>query len=157
MQFRYFPGSRIAFAAIPLLFLSSLCQAATVPATPAPNSPQAIQEYVQTQLAIWKLRLDLMDWRVSLVFCHPPQLGPKKMGDVEWDQTAKTAVIRVMDPADYRLSPEDTRKDMEFTVLHGLIHLELASLPRNKRNAEREELAVSQLADALLRLDRGTK
>jgi hypothetical protein len=156
MQFRYFPGSRIAFAAVPLFFFSFLCQAATTP-IPAPDSPQAIQEYVQTQLAIWKLRLDLMDWKVSLVFCHPPQLGPKKMGDVEWDQAAKSAVIHVLDPADYRLSPEDTRKDMEFTVLHGLIHLELASLPRNKRNAEREELAVSQLADALLRLDRGTK
>ncbi len=156
MQFRYSPGPRVAFAVVPLLFLSSFCQAAQ-PEPTASDSPQATQEYVKTQLAIWKLRLDLMDWNVSLLFCRSAQLGPKKMGDVEWDKDAKTAVIRVLDPADYRLGPEDTRKDMEFTVLHGLIHLELASLPRNRRNTQREELAVSQLADALLRLDRGTK
>jgi hypothetical protein len=44
--------------------------------------------------------------------------------------------------------------DMEFTVVHELIHLELSSLPRSEASRRDEEYAVNQIADALLALDR---
>ena len=46
-----------------------------------------------------------------------------------------------------------TFKDMEFTVVHELIHLELASLPRSDTSRTDEEFAVNHMADALLLLD----
>jgi hypothetical protein len=43
---------------------------------------------------------------------------------------------------------------MEFTMVHELIHLELASLPRTDASRRDEEAAVDRMAGALLRLDR---
>jgi hypothetical protein len=43
---------------------------------------------------------------------------------------------------------------MEFTLVHELIHLELASLPRSDASRTDEEHAVNHMAEALLRLDR---
>ncbi len=117
----------------------------------------AAREFTLARLADWQQRLDLQDWKVSLLVTRASKLKRGTLGDVEWDARAKTATIRVLDPADYRLSYEDTLKDMEFTVLHGLIHLEISSLPRNKRGRGQEDLAVSQLADTLLSLERGSK
>jgi hypothetical protein len=44
---------------------------------------------------------------------------------------------------------------MELTVVHELVHLELASLPRSQESRSTEEHAVNGIADALLALDRG--
>jgi hypothetical protein len=38
-------------------------------------------------------------------------------------------------------------------VVHELIHLELASLPKSEASRRKEETAVNQLAEALLALD----
>jgi hypothetical protein len=45
-------------------------------------------------------------------------------------------------------------KDLEFTVVHELIHLELASLPKSEASRRSEEFAVNQLTEALLSLAR---
>ena len=49
-------------------------------------------------------------------------------------------------------------KDIEFTVVHELIHLEIApvltDLQRTDANRMEEEHAVNHMADALLKLDR---
>jgi hypothetical protein len=44
---------------------------------------------------------------------------------------------------------------MEFTIVHELIHLELASLPRSEASRSEEEYAINHLASALLDLDKG--
>jgi hypothetical protein len=44
--------------------------------------------------------------------------------------------------------------DMEFTIVHELIHLQLSSLPRSEASRSAEELAVNRIAEALLKLDR---
>jgi hypothetical protein len=66
-------------------------------------------------------------------------------------------VIRVLDPADYRMTEEAMMKDIEFTVVHELIHLELSPVlspfHRDEANRREEEHAVNHLADALLKLD----
>lgn len=49
--------------------------------------------------------------------------------------------------------------DIEFTVVHRLIHLEFAPVvsdfQRSEANRREEEHAVNQMATALLKLDRG--
>lgn len=44
--------------------------------------------------------------------------------------------------------------DMEVTVVHELVHLELAALPRSEGSRRSEEHAVTQISEALLNLDR---
>ncbi len=110
--------------------------------------------YVAGRLAVWQQRLKLQDWKIAVVMAHPSDLKPKTLGNIHWDADKKSAVIRVLDAADYQLGCRDMLDDMEFTVVHELIHLELSSLPRSEASRRDEEYAVNQIADALLALDR---
>ncbi|HWB83343.1 MAG TPA: hypothetical protein VG675_04330 [Bryobacteraceae bacterium] len=112
------------------------------------------QNYVNQKLAIWQKRLNLDDWKITIVMSHPSDLRPKTLGNIHWDADTRTAVIRVLDAADYTLPQQDMLDDMEFTVVHELIHLELSSLPRSQASRSDEEHAVNRLAQALLDLDR---
>ncbi len=85
---------------------------------------------------------------------HPAALRQKTLGSIRWDATTKTAVIKVLDASDYHMPLRATLKDMEFTVVHELIHLELASLPRSEASRSEEEHVINDLADALLQMDR---
>ncbi len=46
------------------------------------------------------------------------------------------------------------RDDMEFTVVHELVHLRLASLPKSDSSRSTEEAAVNSITEALIALDR---
>jgi len=60
----------------------------------------------------------------------------------------------VLDPSDYRLQFPEILEDMEFTIIHELVHREFASLPRSEATRGTEEHAVNGIAEALLKLDR---
>ena len=96
---------------------------------------------------------------LSVVASRASELKPKTVGNIHWDREKKTAVIRVLDPADYTLPFEEMLRDIEFTVVHELIHLEmvpvLSDLQRTEENRREEEHAVNHMAEALLKLDRG--
>jgi hypothetical protein len=136
-------------------------------ATPAPvvNNPTArertllAESFATERLAVWQQRLNLQEWTISIVIARATDLKPKTLGNIRWDLPKKTAVIRVLDPADYHLPYQDMLQDMEFTVVHELIHLELApvlsDLQRSEANRREEEHSVNHVADALLKLDRG--
>jgi len=90
---------------------------------------------------------------------HPTDLRRGTLGNVHWDADKKTAVIRVLDASDYQRPFRPTLEDMEFTVVHELVHLELTSLTRNfksrsEESFSQEEQAVNRVSDALLQLDR---
>jgi hypothetical protein len=93
-----------------------------------------------------------------VVIARASELKPKTLGNVHWDLDKKTAVIHVLDPADYHMPFQAMLNDMEFTVVHELIHLDLApvlmDLQRNDANRREEEYAVNHVAEALLKLDR---
>lgn len=110
--------------------------------------------FVKERLAIWQERLNLQDWKISVLMSHPSELKPKTLGNIHWDADKKSAVIRVLDASDYKMPYKDMLDDMEFTVVHELIHLELSSLPRSDASRGDEEHAVNRIADALLKLDR---
>ena len=110
------------------------------------------------KLWAWQKRLNLTDWKISVLVVRSGDLKPRTLGNIHWDNERKSAVIRVLDPADYKLKERAMLDDMEFTVVHELIHLELSPvlspLPRNDANRMEEEHAVNHMAQALLDLER---
>jgi len=115
--------------------------------------------FAQEKLARWQKRLNLQEWNITVVVSRASDLKPKTLGNIHWDLDKKTAVIRVLDPADYHMPTlQAMLDDVEFTVVHELIHLEmapvLADMQRNEANRRQEEFAVNRMAEALLKLDR---
>lgn len=123
-----------------------------------PARTQAAERFALERLSVWQKRLNLQDWKISLIVSRASELKPKTLGNIHWDSDQKTAVIRVLDPADYKMAEDAMMKDIEFTVVHELIHLELSPVlspfRRDEANRREEEHAVNHLADALLNLDR---
>lgn len=114
----------------------------------------AAEAFLSERLNIWQKRLKLDDWNIDLIMARTKDLKPKTLGNVHWDTDKKSAVIRVLDPADYRLPFREMLSDMEFTVVHELIHLKLApllsSVPRSEASRRDEEHTVNHIAGALL-------
>jgi hypothetical protein len=92
-------------------------------------------------------------WRISVAWVRLSDLPPKTLGGIRWDKKKKSAEILVLDPSDYRLPFREMLDDMELTIVHELVHLDLASRPRGQASRGSEERAVSGIADAMLALD----
>jgi hypothetical protein len=164
--------TRLAAPALLLVSLAGFCSAQSDAQTDAQNRARTAaavacplertalaESFTLEKLWRWQKRLQLEDWKITVVVARASEMKPKTLGNIHWDTDTKTATIRVLDPADYEMSQPDMLKDMEFTVVHELIHLELASvlspLSRNDASRREEEHAVNHMADALLKLDRG--
>ena len=78
------------------------------------------------------------------------ELKPKTVGNIHWDLDTKTAIIRVLDASEYQLACPAMLRDMEVTIVHELVHLELSALPRSAVSRALEERAVTRITDALL-------
>lgn len=98
--------------------------------------------------------MNLKGWDIRFEMVRADQLEPKTLGNIHWDTDVKTAKILVLAPQDYKLPYKEMLDDMEFTVVHELVHLELASLPRSDASRRTEERAVNEIASALLKLAR---
>jgi len=111
------------------------------------------QMFLNQKLAFWQQRLDLSDWQISILLSHSRDLKPGTLGNVHWDSEKKTAVIRVLSPNEYHASCHSALDDMEVTLVHELVHLELSSLPRPQASRGEEERAVNRITDALLKME----
>lgn len=151
-------GSLKVGCASALLTLASAFAQTTAPPAPADAAPAEKQvtpkEFTDQRLAIWQQRLRLEDWRISIVMTRLSELPPKTLGGIHWDKSKKTATVYVLDPADYQLAHQAMLDDMELTIVHELVHLDLASLPRGQASRSSEEHAVNGIAQAMLGLDR---
>lgn len=134
----------------------SPAQEAATPPSPRERTLMA-ESFGAEKLWKWQKRLSLADWKISVLVVRSSDLKPRTLGNIHWDGERKTAVIRVLDPADYKLKDRAMLDDMEFTVVHELIHLELSPvlspLQRTEANRMEEEHAVNHMAQALLDLD----
>jgi hypothetical protein len=124
----------------------------------APNVPEcgatSTSEFLNARLAFWQQRLNLQEWKLSVVSSHPGDLKPETLGNIHWDAPNKRAVVRVLAVSDYKMSCPAALEDMELTVVHELVHLTLSPLRNSATNRSDEEHAVNQIADALLKLER---
>ena len=122
------------------------------------SSPQerdaAAATFVVQKLQTWQDRMNLKNWDIRVQLLKASQLEPKTLGNIHWDTDLKTATISVLSPEDYKLPYKAMLDDMEFTIVHELVHLELASLPRSEASRRVEEHAVNEIATALLKLAR---
>ncbi len=112
------------------------------------------ETFLTQKLFIWQKRLKLEDWSITFKLVHLSELKPKTLGNIHWDSDLKKANMNILCPADYKLTFPDALKDMEYTIVHELVHLQLSSLPRNEASRSAEEKAVNTLTEALLNLDR---
>ena len=124
------------------------------PYLPAGDQRQLAGRFIDERLALWRQRLKLDGWRISVVMTHRRDLKPKTLGGIRWDKPRKNAVIWVLDPSEYQLPFYEVLDDIELTLVHELVHLELSSLPRSEASRSSEEHAVNGIAEALLGLDR---
>ena len=153
---------RLAFSdfSLPLVLIGF---AAVLPAQPTAASAHErsllAESFAREKVSVWQKRLNLQDWNVALEVVRSTELRAKTLGNIRWDTEKKTAVIRVLDPADYPLPFPEMLDDIEFTVVHELIHLEIAPVlshfTRSEADRSQEEHAVNHMADALLHLERG--
>jgi len=158
----WFSPRLLRFSLPILLVAGNIFAQANAPSVPSPETTRErtllAEKYAAERLSLWQKRLSLQDWNISLLVVRASELKPKTLGNIHWDADKKTAVIRVLDPADYKLPFSEMLQDLEFTVVHELIHLELSPvlspLQRNDANRREEEHAVNHMADALLKLDR---
>ena len=143
-------------AVLLLTGLVGVCPAAELSSdAPGRNSTET---YLRQRVEIWKERLKLQGWSVSLLVSGQSDLRPGTLGNIHWDPDKKTAVIRVLGSSDGRDLPAPAvLTAMEDTIVHELVHLELASLPKTDTSRSDEEFAVNHLAEALLDLDRKTQ
>jgi len=146
---------RVFSSALLVFTLTGVCLAPQAPPEPSLAERDLLaQQYLTTSLARWQQRLRLEHWTVSVKLAKPEKLRRGTLGNIHWDEPTKTAVIRVLSAAEYPMPYRGALRDMEFTLVHELIHLELASLPRSDASRTDEEHAVNHMAEALLRLDR---
>ena len=160
MLLRLSPGLLRFFPVAILVIFCGNCFGQT-PTDSARERTAVVERYATERLALWQKRLNLQDWNIALLVSRASELKPKTLGNIHWDSDKKTAVLRVLDPADYKLAFNEMLQDVEFTVVHELIHLELSPvlspLQRNDANRREEEHAVNHMAEALLKLDRANK
>jgi hypothetical protein len=110
--------------------------------------------FCNEKLALWQNRLALQDWKVKINIVRKQELEPDTVGEIDWDRTTKSAVIRLLDPVDYQLPLPAILHDLEDSVVHELIHLRLLLPYHNEADEAAEEEATAYLTDALLKLER---
>jgi len=150
------------FCSLFFVFSALSCAVVSCAQEVAKTSPKdqtlRAQSFVSERLWVWQKRLGLQEWKISVVMSPSRDLQSKTVGNIHWELDKKTAVIHILDPADYRLPFPEMLKDMEFTVVHELVHLDMApvlsELQRSDANRREEEHAVNHMVEALLKLDR---
>jgi hypothetical protein len=111
-----------------------------------PMSP--VESHLDRQLKSWQKRLGMDDWRLSIKVVRQNSLDKNTWGNAEWDPHVKTGIISVLDPADYNLKGGDLKLDMECTIVHELVHMQVGPFDAPDENV-REDV-VNRIMTALL-------
>jgi hypothetical protein len=159
------PGVNLLRVATPIFFLGFL--SALLPAFGGLNSiagskgvsastaHEAVAEkFVEEKLRLWQDRMQLQGWKIHVHLVRSDLLEPRTLGNVHWDTDRKEATIGVLSTYDYPLPFEAMLPDMEVTVVHELVHIELASLPHSDASSSEEEHAVVALTRVILSMSK---
>ena len=88
------------------------------------------------------------DWHLTLRLVRQKDLDKNTWGNAEWDAHEKTGTISVLDPVDYNLKGGDLKLDMECTIVHELVHIQIG--PFDAPNENMREDVVNRIMTALL-------
>ena len=161
MVFRNFPVSlRLGIATTVFILLSAWGLAASLPqrqlaigVSLRPEECETLaRNFVKDRLQFWQRRLNLQKWTIRVELVRNTSLKPNTLGNIHWDADAMKAEIDVQSSYDYELPLQEMLDDMESTVVHELVHLQLSSLPRSEASRSAEEHAVNELTRAFLTL-----
>src|ERR1700722_8511794 len=107
-----------------------------------------LEMHLVDQMKSWQKRLGLDEWNLNLQVVRQSEIDPNAWGSSHWDARAKTATIQVLDPRDYNLKGADLRLDMECTIVHELVHIQVS--PLDAPDAQVREDVVNKIMVALL-------
>ena len=144
-----------------MLFVLLLCLGASVglgaPATAVDGKAKvsASDAQIASLVRVWQHRLRLDDWKIETRIVRANELKPDTLGNLKWNAISRSAVIKVLSPIDYDIPAADIAEDMEYTVVHELVHLQLSVLPRDLNRKDVEEQVVNKISDALMTLEKG--
>ena len=119
------------------------------------TSPAVTQAQVDDWTRMWQKRLDLGEWNITTLIVRSSDLKPDTLGNLKWNTANRSAVIKVLNPADYELPSSEIATDIEYTVVHELIHLQLSVLPHDGSTKLVEEKVVNRISEALFQLEKG--
>ena len=119
--------------------------------------PLSAQQVIVTQaqvdgwVQVWQKQLSLEPWRIEACIVRQSDLKPDTLGHLKWS-SQHTATIYVLDPRDYSgMTSDAIADDIQTTVIHELVHLELSVLPRDPLHKDVEESVVNSIVKALRR------
>jgi hypothetical protein len=107
-----------------------------------------VESHLDHQLRSWQKRLGMEEWRLTVRLVRQKDLDKNTWGNAEWDPDGKTGTISVLDPLDYNLKGGGLRLDMECTIVHELVHIQVSPLDARDENV-REDV-VNRIMTALL-------
>jgi hypothetical protein len=114
-------------------------------ASPA-TSP--LESRLDRHLKTWQKRLGLEEWNLSVHVVRQSALDRHTWGNAEWDPDKRSGIIRVLDPRDYNLKGKDLNLDMECTIVHELVHIQVS--PMDARDESLREDVVNRIMSALM-------
>lgn len=118
-----------------------LCVAGCFPMSP-------VETHLDQKLKSWQRRLGMDDWRLTVRLVRQKDLDKNTWGNAEWDPDGRTGTISVLDPVDYNLKGGELRLDMECTIVHELVHIQVS--PFDARDETVREEVVNRIMTALL-------
>lgn len=107
------------------------------------------EEQLCSKCAEWQKILRLQDWDVETSIVRQ-RIMPGNNGECEYYSELKHAFIRILDPIDYH---DPLPQDMEWILVHELLHLHFAPFWDDAKESELET-AINQMANVLIRMNR---
>jgi hypothetical protein len=85
-----------------------------------------LESRLDHQLRFWQKRLGLEEWNLTLRVVRQSEIGADSWGTAAWYPESKKGTINVLDPRDYNLKGAGLKRDMECTIVHELVHIQVS-------------------------------
>ncbi|HWQ57074.1 MAG TPA: hypothetical protein VN442_25535 [Bryobacteraceae bacterium] len=108
----------------------------------------SLEARLDRQMRFWQKRLGLEEWSLAVQVVRQSALDKHTWGNAEWDPETRTGLIKVLDPRDYNLKGRELNHDMECTIVHELVHIQVA--PLASPDDETREEVVNRIMTALI-------
>ena len=112
------------------------------------SATNPLESKLEQQMKSWQKRLGLQEWSLAVRVVRQAEIDRNAWGAAEWNPQARTGVISVLDPRDYNLRGGELKLDMECTIVHELVHIQVSPLAA-RDEGQREEV-VNKIMTALM-------